>query len=222
MFDLTRAQPPTPAVTAPSHPHLRARALLACVELVAIAPALRAFGQGLVFGPFTYFTYWVRTFGLALALGRIARPSPRPALETAFALLNVPLALAVGRDVDAADADAAGAATTAFALTVFEDVWAHIVAPVGQWWDYARLQTSEPRGGLTVLVLLLLAYGSYALFVVGVVSARLLDAFPYVGWVDGDAAITIATLAAALLFGAVICTVQRPVQVYEWRALVRW
>ena len=194
-----------------------ARAALVVIEVVAIAPALRAFGLGLTFGPWTYFTWWVRTAGLTLALARMHRTRERPALETAFALLNVPLALAVGRD-NRSDLDG----THGLRLTVVEDVWVHIVAPVGQWWDYARLQTSEPRGGLTVLALLLASYAAYALFVAVAVSARLLDGFPYAGWMNGDAVVTGATLAAALLFGAVVCCVQRPLQVHEWRALIRW
>lgn len=184
------------------------RVWLHAFEVLTCLSALRAF-EWYGTGPFHFFTYWVRTLGLVLSFQRLMYEDRVPALETAFALLNAPLLLAVARTTVACNND--------FCISNVEDVVVHAILPIGHWCDYLFWQASKPRGGLSVLSILLTAYAGYALYLANVANTTARLPYPIENVDIG------LIIGVGLLFGTLAVRIERPLKLTPARStLLSW
>ena len=185
------------------------RVCVMVTEIGVIAAACRAFST-FVLGPWHYFTYWVRAFGLSLVIARLRKPGyQRVGRECANVILNVPLFIAVGRDL--------GTACTLCSHEV-EDVFVHCLLPIMHWIDFFAFQASESRGGLTALMTVNVFCILYCLYII-ITAGTLGVTLPY----GSDSSVAgIFSFALSLPGLAVICLLKRPLQLNTWRALLKW
>lgn len=184
------------------------RGALFLLECTLLALSFQTFAD-VATGPLHYFTYWVRAADLYLVTLRMWHPDlSRPGMETANAILNVPLLISVARS-----------RCTELCIGAYaEDIAVHIIAPIAVWIDYFGLQTSMPRGGLTALMLVTLAIDLYCVYILVAVGTFGLP-FPY-GWIETQMAIF---SSAFLLPGlALFVLIERPLRLQPWQTIVRW
>jgi len=184
------------------------RVCVLLAEICAIAPALRAFAV-YVFGPFHYFTYWIRAFGLCLVATRLFTTGPsKIGPECANVILNIPLFVAVGRESE----------HCTICTSMVEDVLVHSVLPILHWIDFFAFQASEARGGLSALMIVNVFCILYSLYII--VAVGMMDVvFPY------GSESSAAAIWSFLLFipgVAVICLLKRPLELHTWRAIIKW
>ena len=152
----------------------------------------------------------IRAFGLSLVIGRLRRPEyTRMGRECANVILNVPLFIAVGRDL--------GTACTLCSHEV-EDVFVHCLLPILHWIDFFAFQTSEERGGLLALMTVNLFCILYCLYII-ITAGALGVTLPYGS--DSFAA-GVFSFLLSLPGLAVVCLLKRPLQLNTWRALLKW